>query len=262
MFKAFLIRGLLVCLALELSACMVLVEAPENPIIIITESRHVGAFSSIEMHSDLPLEIQKGNEYAIYLTSDESLLAYFSTRNVYGTLILNEPAGYNIPASSHWVVVTPDLQKVTQQGWGLITLPSQVDFPNLSLEMNGAGKIRFEGTAGRLAAEINGSGNIELSGYCDFFQGDANGSGHVLGANLLTPEADLQSRGSGDILIGLDHQAHLKLQLSGSGQVEWWGDPAVVKYAVSGSGKIVEHRETLFKKSAMNNSPKLTHRLL
>jgi hypothetical protein len=47
----------------------------------------------------------------------------------------------------------------------------------------------------------------------------------------------------------MDYQSTLNLDLSGSGNVEWWGAPSRINYNLTGSGKVIEHRG-LPKKSA------------
>lgn len=239
-------------LPLFLTSCMVVdLDWAQGNGIAGTEVRSLSSFNRIRMEAPVHVVIKTGAVAAAVVTTDENLTGYLTTDAWAGTLTIGMSGAIDPTVEPEITITVPELRALTHNGNGLVEIEESGDFPDLDLTLNGAGEIAFSGTADRLHAALNGSGVIDLEGYVEEFSVDLRGDGEVHAENLLAGDADVDLSGSGFVFLDLDYHSTLNLNLTGSGQVEWWGSPAWTNYAISGSGKVIEHRG-LPKRSAVS----------
>lgn len=215
----------------------------------VTETRSLSAFSRIDLECAVHVTVKTGSQYAAYVTSDGNLSSYIETDAFAGVLTIGLTGQIDPVVVPEVVVVVPDLRELIHDGSGIVDIQEGGDFPDLKLQLNGDGQIRFNGTASHLEADLNGTGRMTLEGFAASLQSDLRGEGDIFAENLLVEDADVKLSGAGNVYLDLDYQSALKLDLSGTGRVEWWGAPAQLHYNLTGIGKVVEHRG-LPKKSA------------
>lgn len=245
-------------LGLAMTGCHVSLEGYEvdtgrgNGIAVI-ESRSLPSFSSIQVNSDVEIVLIEGSRYSARVTADENLVMDLGTE-IFGNTLRIAWQGQVSPAVMPKVVVSmPRLESIVQYGNEDITIEEEGRFDNIRIENFGAGKIRFSGTAHRLTAILRGSGSIDLLGVSDQLIAKHSGSGSLLAEGLLTMDAEVQHQGSGPMTLALDRNAFAEITISGSGDVEWWGEPREVMYHFIGSGKVYENR-VLMKKGLPGTS--------
>ena len=112
------------------------------------------------------------------------------------------------PAISDWRLV----------GSGELTL-SQVNQPELRLNIGGSGSVVANGTTQAVDLEISGSGSGRLK-------------------DLIAQSAQVEIRGSGDAEVTA--QADADVSISGSGDVDLYGHPTMRRSQVRGSGSITQ----------------------
>jgi hypothetical protein len=208
----------------------------------VTETRYLPAFSTIESQSPIRVTVKTGSDYAAYVTADGNLTSYIVTTTHAGVLTVELSTEISPTVTPEVVVVTPDLRQVIHDGSGFVDVQEGGDFPDLSLQLNGSGTLRFDGTATRLHAELNGYGRMTLQGYAAVLQTELRGQGDISAENLLAGDASVSLSGTGNVFLDLDYQSTLDLDLSGAGRVEWWGAPARLDYNLTGTGTVIEHR--------------------
>ena len=112
------------------------------------------------------------------------------------------------PAISDWRLV----------GSGELTL-SQVNQPELRLNIRGSGSVVATGTTQTVDLEISGSGSGRLK-------------------DLIAQSAQVEIRGSGDAEITA--QSDADVSITGSGDVDLYGHPTMRRSQVRGSGSITQ----------------------
>ncbi len=233
----------LTTLTFLLSSCMVVdLQWEQGNGVAATETRSLPAFERVDLECPVHVIIKTGPSYSAYVTSDANLTGYFQTDAFAGTLTIGMASGIQPSVEPEITIVMPELRGLTHNGNGLVEIREDGNFPTVDLTLNGSGKIFYSGTAATLSAAVNGSGAIEMEGYASLLRAEVRGNGELHGENLLTGDADVALSGSGLALLDLDYQSVLNLDLTGSGQVEWWGSPSQLNYHLAGEGKVVEHR--------------------
>jgi hypothetical protein len=93
-------------------------------------------------------------------------------------------------------------------------------------------------TAPSLAVDLSGSGKITVGGVVDQQDLAISGSGEYQAKDLQTKIASADISGSGNATVTVSDK--LDAQLSGSGQLTYYGNPPEVTQEVSGSGRVTK----------------------
>jgi hypothetical protein len=181
-----------------------------------SERREVGPFTAIEARGAHEIRITCQEPLSLEVRADEDALPWISTEVRDRTLVLDTVRGALVPRAAQVFVSVPELEAVVLSGSGSVRL---LDATGAKLEiiLSGSGEIRAEGETGVLTARLSGSGSLDL---------------RLLRARTVS----ITLSGSGDAQV---HAAEeLRAELSGSGDVVYYGGPKEVHRRVTGSGTV------------------------
>lgn len=173
-------------------------------------------------------------------------------------------------------ITLKDLSALNVSGSGDAVAEGVFKTDNLDLSVSGSGSLEIEATvAGRLQANVSGSGDLTMKGSCQELNSDVSGSGKVnitgdirdladfsvsgsgkisangtaksvhagisgsgkvLAANLETEKCEVRITGSGDVEINV--KTDLDATITGSGSVNYKGNPSHVNSHATGSGHV------------------------
>ena len=104
-------------------------------------------------------------------------------------------------------------------------------------DVTGSGKINISMTVSGLADfQLSGSGKVEASGTANMVKASITGSGRVMAADMEAKRCQVRISGSGDVEINVKEE--LDADITGSGSVNYKGNPSKVNSHASGSGKV------------------------
>ena len=252
----------LICIALVASAILLSSCAPDcadGNGVIITQTRTISAFTGVESNSDFEVNIYPGEESGVQVEAAENLMNLIITRVSGDELIIETRHGNCIRSSEHVrvTVTVPDLNHIDLNGSGTLwcdTLSTQnleVDLdgsgtircirlmvPTLDMDVSGSGNIETDGTFTSVRTIIDGSGEVLLSGESQTADLRINGSGNIAAGDLFTGTCYANITGSGNIYTWVKDL--LEVEISGSGNVYYYGDAPVVNTHISGSGQVIK----------------------
>jgi hypothetical protein len=173
-------------------------------------------------------------------------------------------------------ITVPTIEGVSVSGSGEVLGQTKITGTDLDLNVSGSGNLTLDIEAsGNVEGNVSGSGDINLTGKCKSYESDVSGSGKVdldlaiqnkadfsvsgsgkieakgsaenveaaisgsgkvLAANLETNRCDVKISGSGDVEINV--KSELDANITGSGSVQYKGNPSKVNSHASGSGKV------------------------
>lgn len=108
---------------------------------------------------------------------------------------------------------------------------------DLSSRVSGSGKVYIANEIrGQAKFGLSGSGKVLAAGRAESVKASISGSGKVLAADLVTESCDVTISGSGDVEINVKKE--LDAKITGSGSVNYKGNPSHVNSRSSGSGKV------------------------
>jgi hypothetical protein len=188
---------------------------------IITQTRSVPAFTSVETHYDVAANIRYGAAQELQVTGYENLLEILETTMENGVLKLKFNHRYNAVRNGNVVanITLPAISKVTIHGSKDITVSNFINGNSFAALIHGSGHIKVQNSSFQHAsARIHGSGDIDAR-------------------TLQAKEATADIYGSGDVFINVTDR--LKATIHGSGNVNYWGSPAV-ETNLHGSGRVIK----------------------
>lgn len=130
--------------------------------------------------------------------------------------------------------LTGDSFDVHTGGSGDISLSLEAD--SVKLSVNGSGDMNIAVKAQTLDAVGYGSGDFTLSGTAQKLRASISGSGELAATRLDVQDADVNVTGSGDAYVNVS--GNLTGSVSGSGDIEYSGNPANVNVSDTGSGRV------------------------
>jgi hypothetical protein len=228
---------------------------------LATEERSVGEFHSLESTGFIDTVVEIGELTSVSITCDDNALEYIETRVQNDTLILATRPGVVIETDldCYAVVVAHAFDELTSSGSGevrcdeildglrlvgstgsgdvMITGATTVDLVIGATGSGGVGLSDVEADAVELVT--SGSGNVALLGTARTLDLASTGSGAVLARDLVTEDVDLSNTGSGNVEVHATES--IVIDLTGSGDVDVWGDPIDRDATVTGSGEVVYH---------------------
>lgn len=208
-----------------------------------TESRSLTAFTHLELHDRIELNYHYNPKYWVKVTAGKNLLDGIRTK-VEGNLlkIENENRCNWVRSFKHKVQVdlyAPSFSKFTYYGSGTVQFYDtlKTDFFNLELwQASGNLHLKLKAETAELKSHT-GPGDIFAGGECVNLVAYLNGIGRIEAPNLISQKGLVINRKTGNIFVNC--QSELQAEISGSGNIEYIGNP-IIDYTNSGSGELIQ----------------------
>lgn len=187
---------------------------------LASQTRNVPAFRSIELAGTMAVEVTVGKPLSVVVSGEADLLDKVITTVKDGRLVID----------------TRDTHRR-----GSDHLIARVSVPDLSAAvLSGTGKLQVTGVANaRLELELSGTGALKVTGSTDALQVNLDGTGEIAAKNLTARDAVVALGGTGH--ASLRATDSIQAKVTGTGAVDVYGRPQVVKKSVSGLGNIKIH---------------------
>lgn len=207
------------------------------------EKRNIPEIYEVNTSGSIDVEIKSGDTYSVTVHNDDNLLPYVITEVDNGALNIHYKDGYFINNDHAKVIVTaPALEKLASSGNADITSNGVIkNSKEIELKTSGSGDINVEVDAPAITVTGSGSGDITLSGRTKDFDCKMSGSGDVKCSNLKSENAVIHVSGSSDVHVFAS--VSLKVNVTGSGDVYYSGNPASPQIHITGSGTVQESKE-------------------
>ena len=226
---------ILLPILLLLSACNVL-RGSGN---IRIEPRQVSHFDRVSMGGSGELIITQGDEESLTVEADDNLLPRIKTEVRDGTLHLglkgkNWPNFLQPTRPIKFNLIMKEVGPYVCSQWGR---KPDIRTHDLSVEISGSGDVVIGALeAEKLKVQLSGSATCALSGQVVTQEIGISGSGEYRAPKLNSQTVKAKISGSGHSLISV--RDSLSVNISGSGQVDYYGSPGSVSKEISGSGSV------------------------
>lgn len=205
---------------------------------IIIEKRDVTTFNSISLNGSGNVFVTQDTVQSLRIETDDNIMNILETDVSDNTLEIDFRAHHQVNATKLNIYISMAvLKKFFLNGSGDIKNTDTIKTDNLSLKINGSGKITMCVLASSVTSVIAGSGDITISGKTDNESCKITGSGNIKAFELDSKNAQIEISGSGNCRItAFDF---LNAKINGSGNIYYKGKPVLTK-DISGSGSIVK----------------------
>jgi len=206
------------------------------------ETRPLSNINTISTSGSIDVEINNGDTYSLIVQDDENLIPYVVTEVNGGELHIHYKNGYSIMNDHAKVMVTvPTLNQIITSGSGDVTTNGVIRNDNeIDMKTSGSGDIKATVNAPSIKVTGSGSGDIELSGMTKNFDCGISGSGDIKCSNLKSENAVIRVSGSSDVHVFAS--VSLKVNVTGSGDVRYSGNPPSPEIHITGSGTVEAER--------------------
>jgi hypothetical protein len=206
---------------------------------IVTESREVKDFSSIEVSYPAQITVQQGKLESLKIEAEDNVLPGLKTQVMQGDLEIfykSEDGKHVNPTHPVKItIIVKDLTKVNFSSAGELTIIN-LETQDLDLALSGAGNLKLDNiNVQNLAVGLSGAGSLTASGTADNLKLNISGVGSYHGADMDSKTARVNISGMGSATIWAEDE--LTASISGAGSVNYYGSPRVTKN-ISGLGSV------------------------
>ena len=183
---------------------------------VISESRPVSGFRSIDVSSAFVVEIVAGKEYSVEVQADDNLLPLISTEVRGGTLHIETEKRISTKNEMVVRITAPEIEKI---------------------EASGASKINASGIANKsLTIDTSGASKITVAGDSAELSVDVSGASHVDTERLNTVNANIEASGASKVYVNVTGELHA--EASGASRIVYSGEPKTLDVDKSGAGSV------------------------
>jgi hypothetical protein len=181
-----------------------------------TEKRDVPAFKALDISGGYEVEIVAQKEQSLEIEADDNLLPLIKTEVSDGVLTINNEKSFNTRNKLRLRISVPSFVGIFTSGATEIAA-SNLKGDDFTVHASGASKIQLSGEIYQLAVEISGAGDLDAK-------------------DLHARIVNIHSSGAANSNVYASEELHA--QVSGAGNVNYYGDPKTVKEDTSGAGTI------------------------
>lgn len=202
-------------LAAAIALTTMLVSAPA---LADEQSRTAPAFTSIDLKGPVSIDVQAGKAQSITVRGAPKFVTMLVTEVVDGELRV--------------YLRDKDTKKISGDPRVIVTVPALRKF-----SMEGAGETVLRNITGdRFDVSYRGAGSMTIAGTVKQLQLQAQGVGEVDARKLIAQDANVNFQGIGSVDIYASGK--LDAQVSGMGELRYYGHPKTVNKSVSGVGSV------------------------
>jgi hypothetical protein len=205
-----------------------------------TITRTTSDYDGISCAGSFDYKLVYGQEGKITLEGEENLLKHVITEVKENKLIVKVENSVQLKTSLNKTIkITIPFNKISEvalAGSGDLWTEDTITAQNLDVSLAGSGDVKLDVDATSVEARLAGSGDLTLKGKTTNLEASVAGSGDFHGFYLQADNTEVSVAGSGDAKVVSN--AMLKARVSGSGDIEYKGNPSKEDTKVNGSGSI------------------------
>lgn len=207
---------------------------------VITQQKTTASYDGIAVTGFFDVVLVEGKEGNITIKGEENLLEYINISVENNQLkIASEKNKYISPSKGKEIIITvpfESISKVAMTGSGDVTTKNPIESKSFQVQLTGSGDMNLDVRASNIDVTLTGSGDINLSGSTAEITTVLSGSGDIDTSKLKAQTADATVSGSGDTTVYCTEI--IRARVSGSGDIQYKGDPKKKDTKVNGSGSI------------------------
>ena len=207
----------------------------------VTIERTTKHYDQIAISGFFDIDLVEGKEGLLTLVGEQNILDHITTEVNGNKLTIKVKNGYNLNPSS-WrkgVSITIPVESISAlslSGSGDIVSKKTLKADFFETTISGSGDISLALEVKSLKASMSGSGDMVLSGKTTDLDVSISGSGNINAYDLSADHVDATVSGSANVKVTANKEINAKV--SGSGDIDYRGNPEKINTKVSGSGDI------------------------
>jgi hypothetical protein len=207
---------------------------------MISVKRNTAPYDAIKVSGFLDVELVAGKEGNISIYGEENIIPFIKIEVEGSALKIYTDKNISISSGKKLIITVPfeNICEVSLTGSGDIVSKSTIKSTRFVTTLTGSGDITLTIDTKKAEASLNGSGNIILNGNTIDFFSKVAGSGDIEASRFKSENVVVAIAGSGDTTVFCTN--NIKARVSGSGNINYKGNPKTKDTKVNGSGDITQ----------------------
>jgi len=196
----------------------------------ITEARSPGVFKAINVTDKFEVNIKKGNDYLVEVTSGAHIISRITTKISGDTLRIenrnrcNFVRGYKRKIRIN--ITLPQLEYLENSGVGIVKLDEAFEQDSISARLSSSGDVYLNGKFRVIKTSSNGNGDVYLNGQSKALYVYTNGTNYVQAGGLTVSEyMFIHTSTLGDCHVNATGTKRMDYNIENTGNVYYRGDP-------------------------------------
>jgi len=208
---------------------------------IVRKEFKIDNFSRLKMRGSMDFFlVDNAHQSNIVINTYANLIPYIEIKQKGDVLEIGLKKNINLICRGPFEVYIPvsrqTLKSIELLGSGDVNSELIFTAEDLEIGLIGSGDVSLSVAVENLEANLSGSGDLRIDGKAQTSELKLLGSGDLIAKRLISHQADAHLAGSGDLKFHVLEK--LKVNLIGSGDVYYTGNPKDVDSRVIGSGDI------------------------
>ncbi len=206
---------------------------------VTSENRTVATFTGIDLQCSANVYFSQGETQIVKVEADDNIISHITTEVKNDELIVStDGKDFNTRHQVNVYVTVKELCLLELTGSGNMTGQTHINCDNMTFHLAGSGDIKADVRTLTIKMKLSGSGNLDVGGTATSTDIRISGSGNVNAKGLQTMSTAVAISGSGQSTINAKDE--LNVNISGSGDVHYTGDPQKLKTSITGSGNVTK----------------------
>ncbi|MFT4682767.1 MAG: hypothetical protein ACJAU0_000897 [Flavobacteriales bacterium] len=226
----------LLCIAFLINGCG---DCLDGEGVAIDEKRTVEDYEVIYASGSFDVTIRQtllSDQNKIVVHAQENLLPFIQTRVEGSRLVIESKGCISATEAITIEVITNGVTKIVNEGSGSLSSVNELKTERLKVQNIGSGNMMIKASAAMIKIENEGSGDVRLLGEAQELEIISEGSGDVNTLETRGSHVEVSNDGSGQVSVSVKDV--LGIELYGSGDVNYAGNPQDIEQSVSGSGNV------------------------
>jgi len=204
---------------------------------VTTETRTVSTFNGIGLEGHANVYFTQGDEQTVKVEAEDNIMRHIITEVKGMTLkIKMDDEDINTHKAINVYITVKELCQLELAGSGKMIGKSHINCDNMTFSIAGSGDITADIRSLAVKISVSGSGGLDVAGTTTSMDIKVAGSGKVNAKDLQAINSTVSITGSGSSTINSKEQ--LNVNITGSGDVHYIGEPAKLKTNITGSGNV------------------------
>ena len=223
-------------ISLFLSSCLGCMDGVSGNGNVISESRSIDDFISIDVGGAFEVELIQGDAVALLLEADENLMDIITTEVHNGRLEVKTMRPVYRSRQLKATITVKELKDLDLSGAVELWSKGQLSVDHLTLDGSGATEIEMGLDAKKITIGISGAGELDLWGKAEAMDVEISGAADIDAVDLEVVDCRIRISGAGEANVNVS--GVLDAELSGAATLRYAGDPSSISQRTSGASSI------------------------
>lgn len=180
-------------------------------------SRKIGIYKKLNIDGTFDVYYQQDKHYSLTINGDDNIIPLVQSRVIDQVLLLSIKESFTTQLPIKVTLTSPNLEAIRTEGSSDIIL-NAINSDHFVADLEGTGNLTANGRVSSLTLNITGTGDVQTKA-------------------LIADVVDVSLEGTSEVQLTAKKQ--LTANVSGAGEIVYYGEPVYIDKKISGAGDII-----------------------